>query len=135
MSNLDRYLIQPSKYDYRLFCRTAAFLASCFLLSGCMCPLKSPPDPGVKFYQSLDSVQCTGGGKTVAQIERDVRAAGITVYQTSCGVDGAIYPSVCGAPDGRLAVLEIPLDQARAASALGLKPLFTLPYGAETPCR
>ncbi|MBU5636364.1 hypothetical protein KOM00_06410 [Geomonas sp. Red69] len=134
MANLDLGPTHLRKHHYRLSARTAALMVACSLLSGCMCLLKNPPDSGVKFYQQLGSVQCTGGGKTVAEVKRDILTAGITVTQTSCGVDGRMYPAVCGAPDGRIAIFEIAPDQARAALAIGLKPLTELPDATATPC-
>ncbi|MBU5612423.1 hypothetical protein [Geomonas azotofigens] len=114
--------------------RIVSLLLACTLLAGCRCRLKDPPPSGTRYYVPLGSLQCTGGGKSVAELEQQLRKAGITVNRTACGVDGRMYPAVCGAPDGRIGIFEIPADQAGSAAALALQPLSTLPDAAETSC-
>ncbi len=41
--------------------------------------------------------------------------------------------AVCRTPDGRITIFEIAPDQARAATAVGLKPLNTLPDVGKIP--
>jgi hypothetical protein len=112
----------------------ASVLIACTLLAGCACRLKDAPSTGVKYYKSLGSVQCTGGGKSIGELEHDLLTAGITITETTCGTDGNMHAAVCGAPDGRIGIFEIDPAQARAASVLGLAPLSTLPGAAEVPC-
>ncbi|GFO64234.1 hypothetical protein M1B72_12415 [Geomonas paludis] len=115
--------------------RAVALLLACTLLAGCMHHPKNPPAPGLTYYRALGSLQCTGGGKSVAELEQELRKAGLTVTRSACGVDGRVHAAVCGAPDGRIAIFEIPPGQAQAAASLGLQPLATLPDAAEAPCR
>ncbi|WP_224962239.1 hypothetical protein [Geomonas subterranea] len=111
-----------------------AVLVACTALAGCTCRLKGPPATGARYYRTLGSLQCTGGGSSPAELAQELRKAGIAVNRTACGVDGRMHAAVCGAPDGRIAIFEIPPEQAGAATALGLQPLATLPDAAETPC-
>lgn len=115
--------------------RAAAVLIACTLLAGCTCRLKDPPTNGIRYYKSLGSVQCTGGGKSIGELEQELLVSGITVTQTTCGDDGNMHAAVCGAPDGRIGIFEIDPAQARAASVLGFAPLAALPAAAEVPCK
>ncbi|MBJ6751118.1 hypothetical protein [Geomonas anaerohicana] len=115
--------------------RAVALLLACTMLAGCLHRLNDPPASGSKYYRPLGSQQCTGGGKSLAELEQELRKAGITVRRATCGTDGRMYATVCGAPDGRIAIFEIPPGQAESAAALGLQPLATLPDAAEAPCR
>ncbi|MBJ6799145.1 hypothetical protein [Geomonas propionica] len=123
------------KHHFKQRVRAAVLLTACTLLAGCPHRVMDDPGPAVTYYRPLGSLQCTGGGKTVAEIEHELRKAGITVNRAACGVDGRMHAMVCGAPDGRIAIFEIPAQQAVSAAALGLKPLATLPDAAETPCQ
>ena len=123
------------KHRFREGVRAAALLTACILLAGCPHRVKDDPGPAVTYYRSLGSLQCAGGGKTVAEMEQELRKAGITVNRAACGVDGRMRAMVCGASDGRIAIFEIPAQQAGSAAALGLQPLATLPDATETPCQ
>lgn len=89
----------------------------------------------IALYVSIDSVQCEGGGTAPAEWERRLAAAGVRPVSTGCGVDGMMRPAVCGAPDGRIFIVDVPAAQAPAAAALGLARLNKLPDAARTPCR
>lgn len=90
-----------------------------------------PPVP-VSVYKSLGSVQCTGGGTTLAAIQPQLTSAGIGVFSASCGLDGLSYPTVCGAGDGKIAIFGIPPTQLAAAVALSFGDLTTLPNATRT---
>lgn len=115
--------------------RVAAALVACTVLAGCTYRLKDPPTSGIRYYKSLGSVQCTGGGKSIGELEQELLVAGITIAQTTCGDDGNMHAAVCGAPDGRIGIFEIDPAQAKDASILGFAPLSTLPAAAEVPCK
>jgi hypothetical protein len=83
----------------------------------------------------MGSVQCEGGGTPPAEWERRLAAAGVRPVASGCGVDGLMRPAVCGAPDGRIFIVEVRADQAPAAAALGFAPLANLPDAARAPCR
>lgn len=93
------------------------------------------PNSGIRTYKYAGSLQCSGGGLSLAEMQRQLSDAGISVLDASCGVDGNMYTAVCGAPDGRIGIFEIPSEQVQAASALGFAPLTTLPAAAQVPCR
>lgn len=92
------------------------------------------PDPSVALYKYLGSVQCTGGGVSLFALERQLQDAGIGVLAASCGVDGNAYAALCGAPDGRIGILEVPADDAARAAPLGFAPLANLPGAVRLPC-
>lgn len=118
----------------RQLARLVTPLIACALLAGCACRLKDPPSAGIKYYKSLGSVQCSGGGRSVAELEQDLLTAGITVTEAACGVDGNMHAAVCGAPDGRIGIFEIEASKGKAAAALGFAPLGTLPGATAVPC-
>ena len=89
---------------------------------------------GVTLYRYAGSVQCTGGGLTLADMNMQLTNAGVLVYSASCGSDGYIHAGGCGSPDGRIGIFEVPTSQAQAASALGFAPLSGLPYAFKTSC-
>ncbi|MSQ20466.1 MAG: hypothetical protein EXR39_13120 [Betaproteobacteria bacterium] len=83
------------------------------------------------------SVQCTGAGVSVQEIERQLTGAGIEVLSSACGSDGSMHPSVCGAPDGRIGIVQVPESQAQAQAAakLGFAPLSELPDATKIACQ
>lgn len=85
-------------------------------------------------FVSMGSLQCTGGGTPLPEWERRLTAAGVQVLASSCGMDGQAHATVCGAPDGRIAIVQAPSRQAPAASALGFVALSTLPGATRVPC-
>jgi len=85
-------------------------------------------------YKYAGSVQCTGGGASLAEMERQLTDAGIKVLNSSCGRDGNAYPATCGLADGRIGVFEVPAAQAPAAAAIGFAPLSNLPAATKTAC-
>lgn len=85
-------------------------------------------------YVPMGSLQCTGGGTPLPEWERRLTAAGVQVLASSCGLDGQAHATVCGAPDGRIAIVRAPSSQASAASALGFAPLGALPGATQVPC-
>ena len=92
------------------------------------------PAPGVLVYKYVGSRQCEGGGVPVEKMMRQLSEAGIPVMNLSCGTDGKMYPAMCGAPDGRIGILEVPEGKLSAASALGFAPLTSLPEASKTVC-
>lgn len=90
--------------------------------------------PGVSVYKYVGSKQCSGGGAPLATMMRQLSDAGIPVMNVSCGVDGRMYPAVCGAADGRIGILEVPEAKVSAAAALGYAPLSSLPEASKTVC-
>jgi hypothetical protein len=85
-------------------------------------------------YTSAGSVQCSGGGATLAQMQGRLQAAGVEVAASSCGLDGNVQAAVCGAPDGRIGVFAVPETATPAASAAGFQPLSSLPRATKTAC-
>lgn len=88
----------------------------------------------VSVYLSLGSRQCQEGGRTLPQVRQLLSEAGVRVLSSSCGSDGMAYPAVCGAPDGRIAILEVPAEQVEAARKLGFSLLSQRPRAQRQPC-
>jgi hypothetical protein len=95
--------------------------------------LPIPPAPLSTVYKSLGSVQCTGGGTTLAAIQKQLSDAGVTVFAASCGIDGLAHIAVCGADDGKIAIFDVPSAQVNAALALSFGNLASLPDAKKTP--
>lgn len=109
--------------------RFAAVLASAL---GAACTTVAAP---VWMAQPLGTRQCEDGGRTPQAMAQALRDAGIAVQALACGHDGRMRPAVCGAGDGRLALVEIAGDQAARAQGLGWVPLASLPEAQRQPCR
>ena len=78
-------------------------------------------------FKSLGSVQCTGGGTTLSALDAQLTAAGVQVLAAMCGHDGLIHAAVCGAPDGAIAIFQVPAAQQSTAEMLGFPLLSTAP--------
>jgi hypothetical protein len=85
--------------------------------------------------KSLGSVQCTGGGTTLGELQSQLVTAHVQVLGATCGLDGVTYPAVCGAPDGAIAIFQVPVAQQDIAHTLGFVPLGTFPDATVQPCR
>lgn len=110
------------------------FLAFTLALSACSNFKGVFQEPRVSVYKYVGSKQCSGGGTPLATLMRQLSDGGIPAMNVSCGVDGRMYPAVCGAADGRIAILEVPEAKATAAAALGFAPLSNLPEASKTVC-
>lgn len=110
-------------------------LISCAALASCGGGSAESPPTGAAFYKYFGSVQCAGGGTTLPAMTRQLTDAGIQVLSSACGVDGKVYPAVCGAGDGRIGIFEVSAAQAPAASALGFTPLSNLPDAVTVACQ
>jgi hypothetical protein len=56
------------------------------------------------------------------------------VLASGCGTDGMAYPAVCGAPDGRIAIIDVPESQLEAARKLGFSLLSERPRAQRMAC-
>jgi hypothetical protein len=88
----------------------------------------------VSIYKSLGSLQCNGGGTTVSALQQQLAVAGIQALAASCGFDGNVYAAVCGAPDGRIGIIDIPAQAVQIATTLGFSPLSVLPAPLRQAC-
>lgn len=89
----------------------------------------------VKIYKPQGSLQCQGGGESVSQMRRQLLKVGVKVKKASCGVDGLMYPAVCGAPDGKINIFTINRDGLAKAQAQGFGLLQNLPDAQLTGCK
>lgn len=88
----------------------------------------------VSVYKSLGSSQCTGGGLTLSALQYQLAAAGIQAIAASCGLDGNVYPAICGASDGHIGIFTVPPQDVQLAVTLGFAALSTLPAAVPQAC-
>ncbi|MFC5461024.1 hypothetical protein [Massilia niabensis] len=82
----------------------------------------------------MGTLQCGGGGVSLAALQAQLAAANVQVRSAACGTNGMATPTVCGAPDGRIGIFEISPAEAGAAAAAGFLPLSTMPAAKTIPC-
>lgn len=104
-------------------------------LSACASTATDTPTATQDVYVSAKSLQCQGGGRTLAEMQAKLVQAGVTVQSASCGADGRMRTAQCGGGDGRILIYTVPAAQAAAASAAGFRPLASLPDASRQPCR
>jgi len=113
---------------------TLAAMSALISLAACASPAQTSTQGKVSLYVSAGSHQCQGGGQTAGQVRQRLQQAGIEVLQATCGHDGRIYASVCGGPDGRIIIVDVPAAKEAAARSLGFAPLAGLPDATKRPC-
>jgi hypothetical protein len=104
-------------------------------LSGCG---QSEPQSGsdsAKVYRDSGAIQCESEGLTLGEMRQQLEDAGVQVLSASCGSDGVMRTTVCGAPAGHIGLFEVASDDLATAKALGFDSLETLPQAVETACR
>lgn len=89
---------------------------------------------GIKVFKATGSLQCSGGGLSLSALQAQLTAAKVQVRSAECGTDGQPVPAVCGVPDGKIGIFELPIAEEAAAAAAGFKPLSTLPGAKAAPC-
>jgi len=109
----------------------AAIVAALAVIS---CGGTDTPPASINVYKSLGSVQCTGGGTTLSALQAQLTGAGVPVMSSSCGNDGTPHPALCGASDGAIGIVEIPLAQQVQATTLNFAPLSSLPTAYVASC-
>jgi len=101
-------------------------------------PPYSTPEPApvsyVDVYKYQGSRQCENGGVSLAEMQRELQAANIPVSNSSCGMDGRMYPAFCGGADGKINVFSIPSDAVNAARSYGYFLFSDLPGAQRTSC-
>ena len=100
----------------------------------CGCGGDAEPMPVTSVYQYMGSLQCTGGGTSLAAMQRRLADGGVTVVAASCGTDRKARIALCGAPDGAIGIFDIPAAQAGRALSLSFAPLGELPDAVRAPC-
>jgi hypothetical protein len=88
-------------------------------------------DGSVSVYKYNGTVQCASGGLTLTQMQGQLTAANVQVRASACGNDGTAQPALCGAPEYRIGIFQIPAAQVSAAASAGFAPLSAKP-GAKT---
>lgn len=114
--------------------RIILILLCCTVFVACGGVAGDPSATRVSLYKYSGSIQCTGGGKSLAEMKRQLTDAGIPVLASSCGADGRVYAAMCGGADGRIGIFEISAKHSQAASVLGFAPLSKLPDATPIAC-
>ena len=93
-------------------------------------------EPAIKVYKSRGSVQCEpASGRPPEVMRKELDQAGIVVDSAACGIDGKMYQSLCGSPDGSINIFVIPLRKAAQAERLGFAGLDGLPDARQVECQ
>ncbi|MFM8609211.1 MAG: hypothetical protein ACKOCJ_01940 [Burkholderiaceae bacterium] len=73
---------------------------------------------------------------SLTTLRERLSAAGLQVSSSGCGTDGRVYPTVCGAPDGRIGIFEIALDASAQPPTLpaGFDLLSQRPGAVRVAC-
>ncbi|WP_237065607.1 hypothetical protein [Microbulbifer guangxiensis] len=80
-------------------------------------------------FQSRGSLQCEGGGTTLAESRSRLAAEGVTVQESRCGVrTDRMYPSVCGGATGDIHLHLIAKKSLDTALQLGFDPAQQAEY-------
>ena len=117
----------------RLPTRWRLLAVMCCVAAG---PAHSASDPAsVAVYRAAGTTQCANTSVDLEALSAPLKAAGIEVRASRCASDGLMRKMLCGSPDGRLAVFDIPKKDGAAASKLGYAPMGALPDAQEVPCR
>lgn len=90
-------------------------------------------EESVRIVKARGSLQCGSAGTAPEQMAEQLRAGGVTVLRSACAGDGRMRVAMCGAPDGRLNVFDIPRSQLPAARTLGFAEADA--SVREQPCR
>lgn len=112
---------------------TLAQIALTAALIGCGGGDSTPLSTSV--YRYMGSVQCSGGGISLATMQQQLLEGGVTVLASACGTDGKAYVAMCGAPDGAIGIFDIPVGQTDRALSLSFARLSELPAAIRVPCR
>lgn len=80
-------------------------------------------------FQSRGSLQCEGGGTTLAESRERLAGQGVTVQESRCGVrTDRMYPAVCGGKTGDILLHLIDKRSLDAALQLGFDPAQQAQY-------
>lgn len=97
-------------------------------------PPAGPRAAAIDVFRATGGRQCEDRGESLSALEQRLAAAGVRVESAACGTDGRMYPSVCGAPDGRIGIFAVPADQLDAARRAGFQLLSELPDAQRLDC-
>lgn len=113
---------------------TVALLPACAGSATGPARVAAAPEATVAMFMPLGTRQCEPGGAKPETLADNLRDAGIVVTAVGCGHDGRMRPAVCGAGNGRLAVVEVSAAHQALAESLGWKLLSTMPDARRQPC-
>ncbi len=97
-------------------------------------PASSVPVSYTDVYKYQGSRQCEGGGVPLAEMQRQLQNAGAGVTNSTCGMDGRMYPAFCGGADGKINIFTINSTAVNAALSQGFSLLRDLPEAQKTSC-
>lgn len=105
-------------------------LTGCYAGEENLTDLKSDDALTTLVFKNKQSVQCQpDSGISLQDMATELADAGVAVHCSAVGYDGNMYPSMCGAADGKINVYKINIDDVSAAEDLGFSLLESLPRG------
>lgn len=110
-------------------------LCACTALAACAgTPAPQAAEPTVSVYKSRGGLQCENNALPVADLERQLKDAGIAVSARACGHDGRMRPAMCGRADGNIAIFDIPASKVEAAKALQFGTMDAVKDASRAAC-
>jgi hypothetical protein len=106
----------------------------CVGLSACAGAMPHAAESNVSVYKSRGGLQCENNAIALSELEKQLKDGGIAVAGSSCGHDGRMRPAMCGRPDGRIAIFDIPASKLEAAAALKFLPLAKAEGATRSAC-
>jgi hypothetical protein len=97
-------------------------------------PVSGGQSEAVVFEAGPRLSQCSGISITRTQSAAKLTAAGVEVRRSSCGTDGMLYPTVCGAGTDNILLHDIPAASVAAAQAAGFGLVDSLQHWRRSEC-
>lgn len=125
----------------RIACSLFALnLAAVGLMTGCSAHDSgtSTAGKGIGLYKASGSRQCdpaSGGKQPLTDAVRALSKSGVNVLEASCGHDGLMHVTLCGAETGELWIVSVTPESLDRALAQGFKPLQEVPQAQSVTCR
>jgi hypothetical protein len=115
-------------------------LAAASLMTGCGAQDNSQATQpqGISLYKATGSRQCAPAAAAHQQRLLDavnsLAGAGVRVLESSCGNDGLMHITLCGAETGEIWIVTVTPESRDKALAQGFRPLQEAPQAQSAAC-